>query len=69
MRVNRFAEGGGQSIKINRIPPHDPRNMMFTSSDSASVLRFVDVYSTLAIAIDSNLQLVGRELAECRGRV
>jgi hypothetical protein len=41
MRVHRFAEGGGQSIKLNRIPPSDSRNMLFTSSNSASVLRFV----------------------------
>lgn len=38
MRVHRYAEGGGQSIKLHRLPPNDPRNMMFTSSDSASVL-------------------------------
>ncbi|KAG1762131.1 P-loop containing nucleoside triphosphate hydrolase protein [Suillus occidentalis] len=38
MRVHRFAEGGGQSIKLHRLPPNDPRNMVFTSSDSASVL-------------------------------
>ncbi|OJA17188.1 hypothetical protein AZE42_00230 [Rhizopogon vesiculosus] len=38
MRVHRYAEGGGQSIKLNKIPPNDPRNMLFTSSDSASVL-------------------------------
>ncbi|KAG1906517.1 uncharacterized protein F5891DRAFT_941410 [Suillus fuscotomentosus] len=38
MRVHRYAEGGGQSIKLQRLPPNDPRNMMFTSSDSASVL-------------------------------
>lgn len=43
MRVHRYAEGGGQSIKLHRLPPNDPRNMMFTSSDSASVLRFVDI--------------------------
>lgn len=43
MRVHRYAEGGGQSIKLQRLPPNDPRNMMFTSSDSASVLRFVDI--------------------------
>ncbi|KAG1824198.1 hypothetical protein EV424DRAFT_1538223 [Suillus variegatus] len=36
--VHRYAEGGGQSIKLQRLPPNDPRNMMFTSSDSASVL-------------------------------
>ncbi|KAG1884988.1 P-loop containing nucleoside triphosphate hydrolase protein [Suillus subluteus] len=38
MRVHRYAEGGGQSIKLHRLLPNDPRNMMFTSSDSASVL-------------------------------
>ncbi|KAG2362689.1 P-loop containing nucleoside triphosphate hydrolase protein [Suillus spraguei] len=38
MRVHRYPEGGGQSIKLHRLPPNDPRNMMFTSSDCASVL-------------------------------
>ncbi|KAG2065304.1 P-loop containing nucleoside triphosphate hydrolase protein [Suillus decipiens] len=38
MRVHRYPEGGGQSIKLHRLPPNDPRNMMFTSSDPASVL-------------------------------
>ncbi|KAG1822914.1 P-loop containing nucleoside triphosphate hydrolase protein [Suillus subaureus] len=38
MRVHRYPEGGGQSIKLHRLLPNDPRNMMFTSSDSASVL-------------------------------
>ncbi|KAG2155901.1 P-loop containing nucleoside triphosphate hydrolase protein [Suillus bovinus] len=38
MRVHRYVEGGGQSIKLQRLPPNDPRNMMFTSSDSASML-------------------------------
>ncbi|KAG1745864.1 P-loop containing nucleoside triphosphate hydrolase protein [Suillus paluster] len=38
MRVHRYPEGGGQSIKLTRIPPNDRRNMLFTSSDSASVL-------------------------------
>ncbi|KAG0704264.1 P-loop containing nucleoside triphosphate hydrolase protein [Suillus ampliporus] len=38
MRVHRYPEGGGQSIKLTRIPPSDRRNMLFTSSDSASVL-------------------------------
>ncbi|KAG2151338.1 P-loop containing nucleoside triphosphate hydrolase protein [Suillus clintonianus] len=38
MRVHRYADGGGQSIKLHRLSPGDPRNMMFTPSDSASVL-------------------------------
>lgn len=44
MRVHRYAEGGGQSIKIHKIPPNDPRNMLFTSSDASSVLRFVHIF-------------------------
>jgi hypothetical protein len=44
MRVHRYAEGGGQSIKIHKIPPNDSRNMLFTSSDASSVLRFVAIF-------------------------
>ncbi|KAG6333299.1 hypothetical protein ID866_5786 [Astraeus odoratus] len=39
MRVTRYNEGGGSSIKLNRISPTDPRNMIFTTNDNATELR------------------------------
>ncbi|KAL4080728.1 P-loop containing nucleoside triphosphate hydrolase protein [Scleroderma citrinum] len=39
MRVTRYSEGGGSSIKINRLAPADPRQMMFLTNDNATELR------------------------------
>ncbi|KAI6027610.1 P-loop containing nucleoside triphosphate hydrolase protein [Pisolithus microcarpus] len=39
MRVTRYNEGGGSSIKLNRIAPGDPRHMLFTANDNATELR------------------------------
>ncbi|KAH7885236.1 hypothetical protein F5I97DRAFT_1354047 [Phlebopus sp. FC_14] len=38
MRVTRYAEGGGSSIKLTWVGPGDPRNMMFTTTDLATAL-------------------------------
>ncbi|KAI6147159.1 P-loop containing nucleoside triphosphate hydrolase protein [Pisolithus tinctorius] len=39
MRVTRYSEGGGSSIKLNRIANADPRQMLFTATDNATELR------------------------------
>ncbi|KIM63353.1 hypothetical protein SCLCIDRAFT_24251 [Scleroderma citrinum Foug A] len=39
MRVTRYSEGGGSSIKLNRLAPADPRQMMFAANDNATELR------------------------------
>ncbi|KAI6042717.1 P-loop containing nucleoside triphosphate hydrolase protein [Pisolithus marmoratus] len=74
MRVTRYSEGGGSSIKLNRLSPGDPRHMLFPANDNATELRdwqeklrvAESTYQSASAECKQLMDLYNRITQECR---